>query len=81
MSFLRANWLLSIGPATARGPIRNRALSTPEDWLAPGLDHVEIVDLDGGGEVTPLVGAEGERRTVWVLGVADGDVVLACGAR
>ena len=31
------------------------------------LDEVETVSLDGGGEVAPLAGGEGERRAVLVF--------------
>ena len=34
-----------------------------------------MAGFDGGGQVAPLAGAEGERRALRVFGVADGDVV------
>lgn len=45
-----------------------------------GLGEVQVVGLDGGGEVSPLAGGEGENQTVRVLGVPDGDVLLVWGA-
>lgn len=58
---------------------RRRLAASDCPALRRGLGEGEIVDLDGNGEVVPLAGGEGERGAVWVLGVADGDVVLADG--